>query len=249
MSLEIRDLSFAYGRRRVIHDLSVRWEPGQVVGLLGPNGCGKTTLISCLAQLRRHRGTITFDGLTGEAMREVIGYAPQGLPCDAALTALESVLVASRRGPVWRTSDADLDAAHSALERTGAAALADRSLARLSGGQRQLVALAQALVREPRLLLLDEPTSALDLAHQVGVLDAVRRRTTQGEGRLAVVALHDLNLAARACDRLALMDGGRIAAEGAPAEVLRPGLIESVYGLETHVVADGEHLMVAPGPG
>ena len=246
MSLELKHLHFAYGARRVLRGVDARWDAGQMVGLLGPNGAGKSTLVTCVAQLRRYAGVVTFEGRTGRDLRGTIGYMPQGLPGDAALTALESVLTASRRGLTWHTSRADIDLAWGALDELGVAELADRPLGQLSGGQRQLVALAQTLVREPELILLDEPTSALDLRRQVAVLSHVRRICHRDSGRLAVVALHDLNLAARFCDRLAVLGDGRILAEGPPAEVLRPDVIAEVYGLRVRIVPDGEHVMVAP---
>lgn len=246
MSLELKHLHFSYGARRVLRDVDARWDAGQMVGLLGPNGAGKSTLVTCVAQLRRYAGVVTFEGRTGRDLRGTIGYMPQGLPGDAALTALESVLTASRRGLTWHTSRADIDLAWAALDELGVAELADRPLGQLSGGQRQLVALAQTLVREPELILLDEPTSALDLRRQVAVLSHVRRICHRDSGRLAVVALHDLNLAARFCDRLAVLGDGRILAEGPPAEVLRPDVIAEVYGLRVRIVPDGEHVMVAP---
>ena len=246
MSLELKHLHFAYGARRVLRGVDARWDAGQMVGLLGPNGAGKSTLVTCVAQLRRYAGVVTFEGRTGRDLRGTIGYMPQGLPGDAALTALESVLTASRRGLTWHTSRADIDLAWAALDELGVAELADRPLGQLSGGQRQLVALAQTLVREPELILLDEPTSALDLRRQVAVLSHVRRICHRETGRLAVVALHDLNLAARFCDRLAVLGDGRILAEGPPAEVLRPDVIAEVYGLRVRIVPDGEHVMVAP---
>ena len=246
MSLELEQLYFAYGTRSVLRGVDARWDTGQMVGLLGPNGAGKSTLVTCVAQLRRYAGRVAFDGRAGRDLRGMIGYMPQGLPGDAALTALESVLTASRRGLTWHTSRADIDLAWTALDELGVAELADRPLGQLSGGQRQLVALAQTLVREPGLILLDEPTSALDLRRQVAVLSHVRRICHRDTGRLAVVALHDLNLAARFCDRLAVLGDGRILAEGPPAEVLRPDVIAEVYGLRVRIVPDGEHVMVAP---
>ena len=155
MSLELKHLHFSYGARRVLRDVDARWDAGQMVGLLGPNGAGKSTLVTCVAQLRRYAGVVTFEGRTGRDLRGTIGYMPQGLPGDAALTALESVLTASRRGLTWHTSRADIDLAWAALDELGVAELADRPLGQLSGGQRQLVALAQTLVREPELILLD----------------------------------------------------------------------------------------------
>lgn len=246
MSLDLKDLHFAYGKRTVLEGVDTRWDTGQMVGLLGPNGAGKSTLVTCIAQLRRYTGTVSFADRTGRDLREMIGYMPQGLPGDAALTALESVLTASRRGVAWHTSRADIDSAWGALDEIGVADLADRPLGQLSGGQRQLVALAQTLVREPTLLLLDEPTSALDLRRQVAVLSHVRRICHRDTDRLAVVALHDLNLAARFCNRLAVLGDGRVRAEGPPAEVLRPDVIDRVYGVRVRIVPDGEHVMVAP---
>ena len=220
MTLMLDNLTFSYARRAVLKGVDASWETGQMVGLLGPNGAGKSTLVTCVAQLRRYLGEVTFQGHRGRDLRGMIGYMPQGLPGDAALTALESEL--------------------------GVAELADRPLGQLSGGQRQLVALAQTLVREPGLILLDEPTSALDLRRQVSVLSHVRRICHRDTGRLAVVALHDLNLAARFCDRLAVLAGGAILAEGPPAEVLQPDTLAEVYGLRVRIVPDGDHVMVAP---
>ncbi len=306
MSLDVEFLHFAYGRRAVLQGVDASWGTGQVVGLLGPNGAGKSTLVTCLAQLRRYSGTVSFQGRRGRELRGVVGYMPQGLPGDAALTALESVLTASRRGVSWRTSRADIALAWGALDELGVAELADRPLGQLSGGQRQLVALAQTLVRRPGeltasrrgvswrtsradsalawgalsevrvaelaerplgqlsggqrqmvalaqtlvrrpgLIRLDAPTSALDLRRQVSVLSHMRRICHRDADRLAVVALHDLNLAARFCDRLAVLADGRILAEGPPVEVLRPEVIAEVYGLRVRIVPDGEHVMVAP---
>ena len=246
MTLMLDNLTFSYGRRAVLKGVDASWETGQMVGLLGPNGAGKSTLVTCVAQLRRYLGEVTFEGHRGRDLRGMIGYMPQGLPGDAALTALESVLTASRRGMTWHTSRADIDLAWGALDELGVAELADRPLGQLSGGQRQLVALAQTLVREPGLILLDEPTSALDLRRQVSVLSHVRRICHRDTGRLAVVALHDLNLAARFCDRLAVLAGGTVLAEGPPAEVLQPDTLAEVYGLRVRIVPDGDHVMVAP---
>lgn len=243
--LALRSLAYAYGRRRVLHGVDAEWAGGQVVGLLGPNGSGKSTLVSCLAGVRTPSGEALLDGVPVARARDRIGYLPQDLPGRAALCALESVLVASRRGPVWRTSPAEVDRAWGALESVGVAELADRPLGELSGGQRQLVGLAQTLVRDPDLLLLDEPTSALDLRHQVAVLDRVRR-VVRERGGLAVVALHDLNLAGRFCDRLAVLAEGRVVADGAPAEVLTPELVGAVYGVRARIRSDGDGVLVVP---
>lgn len=249
MSLVIENLSFAYGRREVLTDVTTTWQNGRVVGLLGPNGSGKSTLVGCLAGLLTHRGSASLDGRPVGQERDSIGYLPQDLPGRVGLCAIESVLVASRRGPVWRTSAEEVRRAWRALDEVGMAELANRPLGAMSGGQRQLVALAQTLVREPTLMLLDEPTSALDLRHQVSVLSRMRQTVRGENARLAVIALHDLNLAARYCDEVALLAGGRLVASGPPVEVLRADLLEQVYGVRARVVPDGGHVLVVPEDG
>jgi len=124
MSLTLDNLTFSYGRRAVLKGVDATWETGQMVGLLGPNGAGKSTLVTCVAQLRRYLGEVSFEGRRGHDLRGSIGYMPQGLPGDAALTALESVLTASRRGMTWHTSRADIDLAWNALDELGVAELA-----------------------------------------------------------------------------------------------------------------------------
>ena len=148
-----------------------------------------------------------------------------------------------RIGPGFE-SEADVATARACLEEMGIAALADRSMLELSGGERQLVLVARALAQDPDVLLLDEPTSHLDLRHRTRVLERVRAFAERGGA--ALVVSHDLSLAARSCDRLALMAEGRIVSAGAPAEVLRPELLRSVFGVEARVetASDGIPLVV-----
>ena len=161
-----------------------------MVGLLGPNGAGKSTLVTCVAQLRRYLGEVTFEGHRGRDLRGMIGYMPQGLPGDAALTALESVLTASRRGMTWHTSRADIDLAWSALDELGVADLADRHPLSLSGGQKQRLVIATAIDQDARVLILDEPTSGVDHRHLVAI--AAELRDLAREGRIVIVISHDI---------------------------------------------------------
>ncbi|GAA1470620.1 MULTISPECIES: ABC transporter ATP-binding protein [Corynebacterium] len=237
VELTITDLSAGYGSRTVVDGLSLPTLcGGQVVGLLGPNASGKTTTIKTLAGVHRARGgTVGFrvDGQvpSGQRRRQLIGYVPQGLPHTAALRAFEAVLIAARReaceDPVTRTAEV--------LHSMGLDDIAQRYLNELSGGQRQLVAVAQMLVGTPGLMLLDEPTSALDLNRQLFVLGRVRAKARE-EGSLALVAIHDINLAARMCDQLVVLHGGKARAHGAPGEVLTEELLREVYGVETDVL-------------
>ena len=187
-----------------------------------------------------------FHGDGGDALREVTGYMPQEIPGHVALTVLETVIAAERVGRIGRASAASVEHAARILEGLGLASFADRWLGECSGGQRQLVSLAQALVRDPVLLLLDEPTSALDLKHQRAVLEAVRAhiRRQSDPRSLALVALHDLNLAARWCDHLLIMRDGSLIASGPPREVLEPPVLERVYQVPVRVADVHGQVMV-----
>lgn len=236
MSLLIDQLSVAYGARQVLHQVSLPELPaGSLVALVGPNGAGKSTLLRALAGLEPMQGSLTLDGdqvtRLGVAERSRrLAYMPQQLPPGIALGVLESIIVGLRVGG----ADNPLGTAFEALRRLGIEHLAEQPLASLSGGQRQLVALAQLLARNPRVLLLDEPTSALDLHYQLRVMDAVRERVV-AHRLLAVAVLHDINLAASHADWLVVLSAGRVVACGTPEQVLVPGLLAEVYGVEARV--------------
>ncbi|MFF7106375.1 ABC transporter ATP-binding protein [Pseudomonas sichuanensis] len=236
MSLLIDQLSVAYGARQVLHQVSLPELPaGSLVALVGPNGAGKSTLLRALAGLEPMQGSLTLDGdevtRLGVAERSRrLAYMPQQLPPGIALGVLESIIVGLRVGG----ADNPLGTAFEALRRLGIEHLAEQPLGSLSGGQRQLVALAQLLARNPRVLLLDEPTSALDLHYQLRVMDAVRERVV-AHRLLAVAVLHDINLAASHADWLVVLSAGRVVACGTPEQVLVPGLLAEVYGVEARV--------------
>lgn len=236
MSLSIDRLSVAYGARQVLHQVSLPELPaGSLVALVGPNGAGKSTLLRALAGLEPMQGSLTLDGdevtRLGVAERSRrLAYMPQQLPPGLALRVLESIIVGLRVGG----ADNPLGTAFEALRRLGIEHLAEQPLASLSGGQRQLVALAQLLARNPRVLLLDEPTSALDLHYQLRVMDALRERVV-AHRLLAVAVLHDINLAASHADWLVVLSAGRVVACGTPEQVLVPGLLAEVYGVEARV--------------
>ncbi|MBI6941571.1 ABC transporter ATP-binding protein [Pseudomonas putida] len=236
MSLSINDITVAYGPRQILHGVSLPELPaGSLVALVGPNGAGKSTLLRALAGLERMKGTVSLDGQDvtrlGFAERSRrLAYMPQQLPPGLALGVMESIVAALRVSG----SDDLLGHAYQALRQLGVEGLAERTLDSLSGGQRQLVALAQLLARNPQVLLLDEPTSALDLHYQLRVMDAVRERVVMHR-LLAVAVLHDINLAASQADWLVVLREGRVVACGAPEQVLRPQLLAEVYGVQARV--------------
>lgn len=236
MSLLINDLSVAYGARTIIHNVSLPALPaGSLVALVGPNGAGKSTLLRAIAGLERMQGEISLAGedvsRLGFAERSRrLAYMPQQLPPGLVLGVLESIVAALRVSGV----DNLLALAYEALTRLGIEHLAEQPLNSLSGGQRQLVALAQLLARNPQVLLLDEPTSALDLHYQLRVMDTVRERVV-AHRLLAVAVLHDINLAASYADWLVVLHQGRVVACGTPEQVLEPGMLAEVYGVQARV--------------
>lgn len=235
--LSVHYLSAGYGRKSVLNSIDIEaMQPGQITAFLGQNGAGKSTLLRSLAGLHRASGTLTFDDTDisrhSPAQRaRLITYMPQSLPQRVALTVLEATIGALRASS--RDPDA-LKRALAVLERLGITQLAMSPLDSLSGGQRQLASLAQALVRKPRILLLDEPTSALDVGHQIRVMRTIKEITTE-QNIIAIAVLHDLTLASRWCDRLVLLSGGQVVVDGAPEVALTPEILYEVYGVSGRI--------------
>lgn len=256
-TLEIRELFAGYRGRPVIEGLSLRSvAAGELVALVGPNAAGKSTLLRALAGLIVARGTIMLAGhdllaISPRTRASLVSFMPQDLPRGADLTVIEAVLSSLKASPLSEgpvpSADAHARAAES-LHRIGIAELALEPLDRLSGGQRQLAGIAQSLVRNPQLLLLDEPTSALDLRHQLEVMNLLRG--IAAEGRIVVVVLHDLSLAARWADRVVLLDKGRVHADAAPFEAITAASLAAVYGVTARVerCSRGRPLIVVDGP-
>ncbi|QYZ80317.1 ABC transporter ATP-binding protein [Methanofollis formosanus] len=238
--LEVEGLSFSYRDRPVLEGVGFAAESPGVVGLVGPNGSGKTTLIKCIDGILRPEGTALLDGATvaslprPEVARRV-AYVPQGITNHSHATVYETVLMGRRPHLSWRVSEEDEEAVVRAMEALKVEAFAFRRLRDLSGGERQRVMVARALAQGSPLMLLDEPTSALDLRNGMEVMETVGRLAHEGDGRLVVMAIHDLTLAARSCTMLVVLKHGRVHASGPPAEVLTPDLIAEVYGVEAAV--------------
>ncbi len=240
--LEAERVSAMYGARRVLHEVSLAVSAGEVVGVLGPNGCGKTTLVRVLSGvLPPTSGSVRLEGrpIAGMGRRELartLATMPQDPTVAFPFTALEVVLMGRtpHLAPLAFPRRHDLEIARQALRRLELAEDEDRPLDQLSGGERQRVLLARALAQEPQVLLLDEPTTHLDLRHQTGILDLVRGLARE-QGVAVLTVLHDLNLAAAYCDRVVLLGAGAAVAAGTPAEVLTGALLERVYGARVHI--------------
>ncbi len=232
-NLVIDQLSVIKSGKRIIDNISCQFATGQLVGIIGPNGAGKSTLLSAVAGQGRFLGDVTWQGRRPDASD--VGYMPQSCRVSSTLTVLETVLLGSHERLGWRVSESDIERATATLDEFSLTHLASRSMRTLSGGQQQLVLLAQRLVREPKLLVLDEATSALDLSHQISVL-AMLRRYVAKQGALALMAIHDLNIAMQYTDQLVLIDQGVLAGQDAPQNVLTQDRIKKSYGLTVDLV-------------
>lgn len=251
--LVVRGATVRAGDRDILAGVDLSAPPGTITGLVGPNGAGKSTLISATLALRSlASGTILFDGADLPRMRardraKLCAYVEQFATTEDRLRARD--VVALGRVPFqpdWQAvpSTADASIVDAALAETGTTAFATRLYHTLSGGERQRVQIARALAQQPRLLLLDEPTSHLDIQAQLQVLDVLHRRARAG--CTVLLAIHDLNLAARYCGHLVAMKGGAVVAEGTPAAVLTPEILSDVYGVTATVVQlpGSQHLTV-----
>jgi iron complex transport system ATP-binding protein len=244
--LAFEGVGVALGGRPVLADVSLALAPGEVVALVGPNGSGKTTLLRVASGvLAPAAGRVRLCGrelprLSRRELARQLAVVPQDAAIPFPFSVAEVVLMgrSPHLAPLAFESRADVERAREAMARVGIEHLADRSVLELSGGERQLVLVARAFAQDPRVLLLDEPTAHLDLRHRLEVLARVREFAAGG--RAALVVSHDLGLAARTSERLALLRAGRVFAAGRPEEVLTPQALREVFGVEAEVLRTPE---------
>jgi iron complex transport system ATP-binding protein len=252
MMLEVKGLEFAYGKKKILRDVSFTLQPKEIVGVVGPNGAGKSTLIKLLTKvLTPSSGQILLGGQSANKISRLelarhLAVVPQSgdLPTDYRVYDLVMMGRTPHLGFLARESQRDHDLVQRIMQRTDTWQFRDRFASDLSGGEKQRVVLARALVQEPSYLLLDEPTNHLDLKYQIEVLSMVRQEVAQGLG--ALVVLHDLNLAVRLCDRLLVMQQGEVVAEGKPSEILSESLVANVYGASVSILQDAKGSVIVP---
>ncbi len=242
--LRAEGLTLGYDGAPIVEDLTARIPDGSFTVIIGPNACGKSTLLRALSRLLAPRsGQVVLDGkaissLPAKEVARRLGLLPQTALAPDGITVAD--LVARGRFPhqglLRQWSDADRDAVIAALDATGTRELSGRRVEDLSGGQRQRVWVAMVLAQQTDLILLDEPTTFLDIAHQVELMELFAHLNRQG--RTVVAVLHDLNQAARYADHLIAMRDGRIVAAGQPAEVVTSALVEQVFGLPNVIIDD-----------
>ncbi len=242
--LKVSDLVFAYSGVKILDKISLELEGAEVLGVIGPNGAGKSTLIRCMNRvLNPQSGTIALEGvdirdITRMEIARKMGYVPQASKNSFPATVFDTVLMGRRPHGGWKSSSSDVRKALEVLKLLSLQGLAMRDFTELSGGQQQKVVLARALVQEAEVLLLDEPTSNLDIRQQLDTMEIIRKMV-EDRGISALMAVHDLNLAARYADRILMLKGGCVYDAGEPFSVLTEENIRAVYGVEAAVKEDG----------
>ena len=252
VTIALEGLSVRLGRRMVVTGVSATLGAGSLVGIVGPNGAGKSTLLrAMLGLIAPAAGQVRIDGaplarMARGAVARQLAYLPQGQTVHWPL-AVERIVALGRLphlAPLSALSAGDAAAIERAMARANVAAFRDRVATALSGGERARVLLARALAVEAPALIVDEPLAALDPGHQIDVMDLLAAEARGGA--LVVAVLHDLTMAARYCDRLLLLDGGRLVADGPPLDVLTAARMRAVYGVEALVDRSGAAPMIVP---
>lgn len=237
MSLTATNINVSFGAHAVLHNTGFdALRPGQLTALIGPNAAGKSTLFRTICGLiNPDAGQVLLEGkdlssLPLQRRLKNICFMPQFFTANAALSVFDVVLMAQKQLAGWRVSHEDMTKVAQALDDAGIGHLADANIGELSGGQAQMVSICQALIRRAGVYLFDEPTSALDLRHQLDVMRRIKSAMRK-RGTIGIVALHDLNLAARYADHLLLIGSGKILAQGKPEQVLSNPLIANTYNV------------------
>ena len=242
--MSVQGISYRVDAQTLLDEVQLNAEQGQLLGLIGPNGAGKTTLLRAIAGVLSYsEGVVLLEGAdlknaTRKDIARALALVPQIAPYTQGFTALELVLMGRypHMGRLQIEGKQDNLIAGKAMRLTETEHFSDRTLDTHSGGERQRIFVSRALAQQPRILLLDEPTSNLDILHQLKVIGLVRRLVNSG--LTAIAAIHDLQMAARYCDRLVLMKAGRVLAHGLPEEVLTPECLKRSFGVEAAVYRD-----------
>lgn len=253
MNLDIDGLAFDYSDHPVLREIDLTVSDGEMLGLIGPNGTGKSTLIKCINHvLSPDAGAVLVDAtdigsLTRNDVAKTMGYVSQRENETYSATVFDTVLMGRKPYINWQPGSDDLETVSGILAKLGLSDLSLRKMDTLSGGQKQKVMVGRALAQDPNVLLLDEPTSDLDIRHQLEVMDVIREEIDRG--LVGVLAIHDLNLAARYCDTVAMLKEGGVYTTGTPEEVFTPSNLEAVFGVRASTERhDGAYVIIPEEP-
>jgi iron complex transport system ATP-binding protein len=239
--IEVNNLSFAYKSRNVLREINMSAEAGKITALIGANGTGKSTLLKNICGLINGKGNINVSGKNlaaysrGELARH-ISYLSQDTVSNAILSVFEVVLLGRVERLTQRVADSELLIVRDVLRRLNLEAFASRNIGELSGGQRQLVFIAQTLVRNPKILIMDEPTSNLDMYYQFQIMNLLKELTVR-EGFTTLITLHQLDLAARFADHVVVINDGVIYGAGPPEKILTSKMFRDVYRMNGEVIS------------
>lgn len=240
MSLDIEGLVCRYGSTEVLHGVNLSTD-ANLIAVVGPNAAGKSTLVKCIAGQMPFEGDIAFDGtLIGrmdDPSSDLVGYMPQQHMQASSMTVYEAVLLGRITHLRWSPGSEDTSTVDRVLHELNMDGMAGKRLDELSGGQMQMVSIAQTLVKEPRLLVMDEPTNNLDMQRQLEMFEVVKVLSRQ-RGLVTLVVLHDLNLAARFADEIVVLMEGRIYGQGPASEVFTKEMLHDVYKVDADVMED-----------
>jgi iron complex transport system ATP-binding protein len=251
--MELENISFAYETSPVLQGLSLSIQEKDFIGLIGPNGSGKSTLLKIMGGiLKSDSGSTQFEEspisrINKKLFAQSVSWIPQEHPMVFPFKVSEIVLMGRHPylSPLSFESEEDFEISRRAMETTMTTPFADRYFNEISGGEKQRVMIASALAQNPRMMLLDEPTAALDLKYQVQILSILKNLNTAHNMTL-IMAIHDLNLAARFCNRLILLNEGQIARDGTPEQVLKKDILEQVYDIEVELDDKDGNIRVHP---
>lgn len=243
--IEVHNLTFGYSTQeeeQILKGVDFTAKTSKLTALIGTNGAGKSTLLKTIMGILKGKGDVAINGksvteYSNKDFSRTVSYLSQDNDCKVNLTVFEVVMLGRMGSMSFRVREEDIQATQKALERLNLQQFASRSIMELSGGQRQLVFMAQALVKEPQILILDEPTSALDLHKQFDLL-ALLKHLTQEHGFTTLVTLHHLDLAAMFADEIIVLKEGRVYAQGTPQDIFTESMMEDVYRIRTKIYMD-----------
>lgn len=245
--MNIENINYKYKENFALKDISFSLKTGMNI-IIGPNASGKTTLLKCLAGILTPSGKITFENKTLSEypdIYEFLSYFPQSNQNSFSLSVLEMIMLGLIKKLKWKINTDTLEKIEKIMSEMQILDLASKQINELSGGQQQIVYIAQSLIKDPKILLMDEPTNNLDLKNQVEIMETIKK-ITKKNNMYTLIALHDINLASRYADNLIVINHGMIYKEGKPKNIITSEMVKDVYGIEPDIVTKNDIKYIMP---